>query len=58
MFAALRAADARHVDTETWARKHEAIIARFGRYPHRNALLGRESRADELAFLKEPGSSF
>ena len=58
LFAALRAADARHVDTETWARKHEAIIARFGRYPHRNALLGRESRADELAFLKEPGSSF
>lgn len=38
--------------------KHKAIIDRFGRYPHRNALLGRESTAAELAFLKEPNSSF
>lgn len=38
--------------------KHKAIIERFGRYPHRNALLGRGSTAEELAFLKEPGSSF
>ena len=38
--------------------KHKAIIERFGRYPHRNALLGRESTAEELAFLKEPGSRF
>lgn len=37
---------------------HKAIIDRFGRYPHRNALLGRESTAEELAFLKLPGSSF
>lgn len=38
--------------------KHKAIIERFGRYPHRNALLGRASTAEETAFLKEPGSSF
>lgn len=38
--------------------KHKAIIDRFGRYPHRNAILGRESTADELAFLAQPGSSF
>ena len=38
--------------------RHLAIIARFGRYPHRNAVLGRVSSADELAFFSEPGSSF
>jgi uncharacterized protein (DUF924 family) len=38
--------------------RHKAIIDRFGRYPHRNAILGRESTAEELAFLKLPGSSF
>lgn len=38
--------------------KHKAIIDRFDRYPHRNAILGRESTPEELEFLKEPGSSF
>ena len=38
--------------------RHKAIIDRFGRYPHRNATLGRQSTAEELAFLAEPGSSF
>lgn len=38
--------------------KHKAIIDRFGRYPHRNAVLGRVSTAEELAFLQQPGSSF
>ena len=38
--------------------RHKAIIDRFGRYPHRNAILGRSSTADELAFLSGPGSSF
>ena len=37
---------------------HRAIIERFGRYPHRNAILGRPSTAEETAFLSEPGSSF
>lgn len=40
------------------ARRHHEIIARFGRFPHRNAALGRESTPEELAFLKEPRSSF
>lgn len=38
--------------------KHRAIIDRFGRYPHRNAILGRISTAEELEFLATPGSSF
>jgi uncharacterized protein (DUF924 family) len=38
--------------------KHKAIIDRFGRYPHRNAVLGRVSTSDELAFLNTPDSSF
>jgi len=38
--------------------KHKAIIDRFGRYPHRNAILGRESSAEELDFLKQSDSSF
>ena len=38
--------------------RHQAIITRFGRYPHRNAVLRRASSAEELAFLSEAGSSF
>lgn len=38
--------------------KHKAIIDRFGRYPHRNEILGRESTAEEIEFLKQPGSNF
>lgn len=38
--------------------RHKAIIDRFGRYPHRNAVLGRASTAEEAAFLQTPGSSF
>jgi uncharacterized protein (DUF924 family) len=41
-----------------YAVRHRDIIARFGRFPHRNQILGRESSAEELAFLAEPGSSF
>ncbi len=39
-------------------RRHQDIIERFGRYPHRNVVLGRVSSASEIAFLNEPGSSF
>ena len=39
-------------------RRHKAIIDRFGRYPHRNLVLGRSSTEEETAFLREPGSSF
>lgn len=38
--------------------RHKKIIEQFGRYPHRNKLLGRESTADEIRFLTQPGSSF
>jgi uncharacterized protein (DUF924 family) len=41
-----------------YARRHRAVIARFSRFPHRNALLGRASSEVELAFLREPGSRF
>jgi len=41
-----------------WAEKHAVIIRRFGRFPHRNAILGRESTPEEIAFLAEPGSRF
>jgi uncharacterized protein (DUF924 family) len=44
--------------TLDFAQRHHAIIARFGRFPHRNAALGRQSTPEEEAFLKEPGSSF
>ena len=45
-------------DTLRFEQRHQAIIERFGRYPHRNAILGRESTPEELAFLSEPGSGF
>ena len=38
--------------------KHKAILERFGRYPHRNALLGRQTTEEERLFLQQPGSSF
>ncbi len=38
--------------------KHKAIIDRFGRYPHRNQVLGRQSTPEEIEFLKEKDSSF
>ncbi len=41
-----------------WARRHRDIIERFGRFPHRNAALGRISTAAEIEFLKQPGASF
>ena len=39
-------------------KKHKVIIERFGRYPHRNQILGRQSSAEELEFLTQPNSSF
>lgn len=41
-----------------YARRHREVIARFGRFPHRNAILGRESSAAEIEFLRQPESSF
>lgn len=45
-------------DNHDFELRHKAIIDRFGRYPHRNQILGRTSSAEELAFLQQPGSSF
>ena len=45
-------------DSLDFEMRHKAIIDRFGRFPHRNAILGRESSAEEIEFLKQPGSSF
>jgi uncharacterized protein (DUF924 family) len=56
--AALLFAQPSMEDTLRFELRHKAIIDRFGRYPHRNALLGRESTPEELAFLSEPGSGF
>jgi uncharacterized protein (DUF924 family) len=41
-----------------WAQRHHDIVERFGRFPHRNAALGRASSSDELEFLQQPGSGF
>lgn len=55
---------ARPADRDNWEKtldyaiQHRDIVERFGRFPHRNGILGRESTAEELAFLDGPGSSF
>lgn len=41
-----------------FAEKHRVIVERFGRFPHRNRILGRPSTPEEIAFLEQPGSSF
>jgi uncharacterized protein (DUF924 family) len=53
LFASLGVEDKLHFEL-----RHKAIIDRFGRYPHRNAILGRLSTPEEVAFLQTPGSSF
>jgi uncharacterized protein (DUF924 family) len=45
-------------DLARWAEAHRGIIRRFGRFPHRNAALGRASTPEEIDFLKRPGSGF
>ena len=46
------------VATFNYAQRHLAVIERFGRFPHRNQILGRETTPAEAEFLKQPGSSF
>lgn len=58
LFAALAGAHPGLDDMLDYARRHQAVIARFGRFPHRNAMLGRASTPEEIAFLREPGSRF
>jgi uncharacterized protein (DUF924 family) len=45
-------------DLREWAHKHLVIVERFGRFPHRNAILGRASTPEEVEFLRQPGSGF
>ncbi|MDN3221307.1 DUF924 family protein [Pseudomonas nunensis] len=45
-------------DNLDYAERHQKVIARFGRFPHRNGVLGRESTAEEVEFLSGPGSRF
>lgn len=46
------------LDYHGYAQRHHEIIERFGRFPHRNKILGRDSTPEEVEFLKQPGSSF
>lgn len=48
----------RYADFLDYARRHESVIARFGRFPHRNAVLGRATTPEEEVYLAEPGSGF
>jgi uncharacterized protein (DUF924 family) len=52
------AKDAPGLDAVQWAVRHRDVIAKFGRFPHRNNLLDRTSTPDEVLFLQQPGSSF
>lgn len=58
LFGALAAAEPQHEGFLDYARRHHEVIVRFGRFPHRNAALGRVSTAEEAAYLALPGSGF
>ncbi len=58
LFRALAAAYSGFGSSLDYALRHQAVIDRFGRFPHRNAILGRDSTAEELDFLAQPGSRF
>ncbi len=51
-------ATAEHDQAKDYAKQHYDIIKRFGRFPHRNAILGRDSTPEEIEFLKQPGAAF
>jgi len=58
LFTALAQAWPDSRDNLDYAHRHRVIIERFGRFPHRNAALGRASTPEEIEFLKQPGSGF
>lgn len=58
LFSALAGADPALEGALDYAHRHRGVIARFGRFPHRNAILGRASTADESEYLRQPGSGF
>lgn len=58
LFTALAEAQPGYDGVLDYAHRHRGVIARFGRFPHRNAILGRASSAEEIAYLSQPGSGF
>ena len=58
LFDALAQANEGYGGVLDYAHRHRGVIARFGRFPHRNAILGRASTPDEVAYLAQPGSGF
>ena len=58
LFTVLARDDAQFNDALDYALRHRGVIARFGRFPHRNVILGRASTPEEMAFLQQPGSRF
>jgi uncharacterized protein (DUF924 family) len=58
LFTELAASHSGFDDALDYAHRHRGVIARFGRFPHRNAILGRASTPEELVFLSQPGCGF
>jgi uncharacterized protein (DUF924 family) len=58
LFQQLAQDDPARADLVGWAQRHHDVVAQFGRFPHRNAALGRADTAEEAAFLLTPGSGF
>jgi len=58
LFTELAAAHEGFSQSLDYAHRHRGVIARFGRFPHRNAILGRASTPEELDYLSQPGSGF
>ena len=58
LFQQLAHDDPARADLVGWAQRHHDVVSRFGRFPHRNAALGRADTAEEAAFLRTPGSGF
>ena len=58
LFARLAAEAPEQADMLEYAHRHRSVIERFGRFPHRNDILGRRSTAEEIAFIAQPGSGF
>jgi uncharacterized protein (DUF924 family) len=58
LFARLAAQHEGFTEMLDYAHRHRGVIARFGRFPHRNPILGRASTADELQYLSQPGAGF
>jgi len=58
LFTRLAATSPEHASALDYAHRHRAVIERFGRFPHRNALLGRQSTAEERVHIATPGTAF